>query len=290
MGVDGGAGNEISFSDLQTFYGGSNPISLSEYYRNGSLVPGDQISAQSNTSGTGNQTIGQFGVAVSSAFTGTLNNSANRQNTQTSGAISYTITADDAIIKLGGNHPSGQSDENPQGNWQVLRSGSPIIGPIQLSAQAGESSGSYFGTRGSSQYVAQIKGPAYQSGDEDPTGSAGFGLGELLVTTATQAGDVVDTVTHSDVATVTTRRRDQEFDVDFTNNSSVTIATTSGSTNGNSSTGSLTFSAGQTRKVKDDASSSNYVLGHDAVLGNTNVPASGTINMNVFNAPGTATP
>ena len=287
MGVDGGAGNEISFSDLQTFYGGSNPISLSEYYRNGSLVPGDQISAQSNTSGTGNQTIGQFSVAVSSAFTGTLNNEAFRQISQVSGAISYTITADDAVIIIGGNHPSGASDENPSGTWQVLRSGSAIIGPTTLSAQEGESNTNYFGSRGSSAYVANLKGPAYQSGDQ---GTGGSGLGNLLVSTATQAGDVVDTVTHSDVGSVKTRRRDQEFDVDFTNNSSVTIATTSGSTNGNSSTGSLTFSAGQTRKVKDDASSSNYVLGHDAVLGNTNVPASGTINMNVFNAPGTATP
>ena len=48
MGVNGGAGNAISLSELQTYYGGSNPISLSEYYRNGSLVPGDQVTAQSN--------------------------------------------------------------------------------------------------------------------------------------------------------------------------------------------------------------------------------------------------
>ena len=30
---------EIDFGDLQTFWGGSNPISLSEYYRGGSYVP-----------------------------------------------------------------------------------------------------------------------------------------------------------------------------------------------------------------------------------------------------------
>ena len=29
----------IKFSDLQTVFGGSNPISLSEYYKGGSLVP-----------------------------------------------------------------------------------------------------------------------------------------------------------------------------------------------------------------------------------------------------------
>ena len=39
MGVDGGSGNTISFQDLQTYYGGTNPISISEYNRGGSLVP-----------------------------------------------------------------------------------------------------------------------------------------------------------------------------------------------------------------------------------------------------------
>ena len=105
----------------------------------------------------------------------------------------------------------------------------------------------------------------------------------------TSAGDVVNYTSNSGEfgsgvysqrrATVTTH------DVDFTNNGSVTITTTSGSTGGAQS-----YTAGQTRKVKDDQSTSNYTLGYDAVLGNTNVPASGTINMDVFNAPGTATP
>ena len=74
MGVNGGAGNAISLSELQSYYGGSNPISLSEYYRNGSLVPGDQVTAQSNVSGTADQTVGQFTVDVTTtnAFTGSI--------------------------------------------------------------------------------------------------------------------------------------------------------------------------------------------------------------------------
>ena len=284
MAVNGGAGNAISFSEIQTFYGGTNPISLSEYYRGGSEVPGEQVAAQANTSGTADQTIGEFGVdvATTNSFTGTLSNEVLRTQTQTSGGISYTITADDAVIIIGGNHPSGAADENPSGTWQILRGGSAIIGPITLSAQDGESNSSYFGTRGSSSYSANIKGPAYQSGDQ------GTGLtGNLLSSTATQAGDVVDTTSHSDNASVKTRRRASvsTHDVDFTNNSSVTITTTSGSTGGAQS-----YTAGQTRKVKDDQSTSNYVLGYDAVTGNTNVPASGTINLDVFNAPGTPTP
>ena len=39
MGVNGGSGNAISLSEIQSYYGGSNPISVSEYNRGGSLVP-----------------------------------------------------------------------------------------------------------------------------------------------------------------------------------------------------------------------------------------------------------
>ena len=75
------------------------------------------------------------------------------------------------------------------------------------------------------------------------------------------------------------------YDVDFINNNAVTITTTSGSTGG-----AQTYTQNQSRKVKDDQSTSNWTLGYDAVNGNTNVPSSGTINMNVFNAPGNPTP
>ena len=49
MAVDGGAGNTISFSELQTYYGGSNPISMSEYYRGGSEVPSTRTDTTTNT-------------------------------------------------------------------------------------------------------------------------------------------------------------------------------------------------------------------------------------------------
>ena len=39
MPVNGGAGNAISLSEVQTYYGGENPISISEYYRGGDEVP-----------------------------------------------------------------------------------------------------------------------------------------------------------------------------------------------------------------------------------------------------------
>ena len=45
MAVNGGAGNAISISEIQTFYGGSNPAALSEYYRNGSEVRRQALTA-----------------------------------------------------------------------------------------------------------------------------------------------------------------------------------------------------------------------------------------------------
>lgn len=55
----------ISFSDLQTEFGGSNPISLSEYYAGGAYVPG-------GTTGT-NGAVPSSGTISMSQFYGTSN-------------------------------------------------------------------------------------------------------------------------------------------------------------------------------------------------------------------------
>jgi len=47
------ASGAISFSDLQTEYGGSNPISLDEYYKNGSYVPSTKIVIQNREPASG---------------------------------------------------------------------------------------------------------------------------------------------------------------------------------------------------------------------------------------------
>ena len=41
----------LAFSTIQSAFGGSNPISLSEYYRNGSFVPSNQFNTNVPTSG-----------------------------------------------------------------------------------------------------------------------------------------------------------------------------------------------------------------------------------------------
>lgn len=43
---------EISLGDIQTEFGGSNPISISEYYKGGGLVPDTIVNSSIPTSGT----------------------------------------------------------------------------------------------------------------------------------------------------------------------------------------------------------------------------------------------
>jgi len=255
MGVDGGAGNAISFSEIQTFYGGTNPISLSEYYRGGSEVPGEQVTAQSDTSGTADQTIGEFGVDVTttSTFTGSLQNQSN--------SASVSIQSDTAKVEITNIHPDADGGSSNR-TVTVFRNG-VSIGSFATNDGAGN---------GAAILACTIAGPANNGAVSSPNGGT-FSSGTI---TFSGSSSTMREVTRAQVTT---------HDVDFTNNGSVTITTTSGSTGGAQS-----YTAGQTRKVKDDQSTSNYVLGYDAVTGNTNVPASGTINLDVFNAPGTPTP
>lgn len=259
MGVNGGAGNAISLSELQSYYGGSNPISLSEYYRNGSLVPGDQVTAQSNVSGTADQTVGQFTVDVTTtnAFTGSITaTTINPFN----GNAGYTIAADTAYVVYG--HLHGDADGGS----------SSVSGTITI----GSSTSNYTtqDNTGNGAFIAggTVRGPAH--------GGAGSGtiLSAGTTINAYQSGNLSRLIKYTR-ANVTTH------DVDFRNNNAVTITTTSGSTGG-----AQTYTQNQTRKVKNDQSTSNWTLGYNAVNGNTNVPSSGTINMNVFNAPGNPTP
>ena len=251
MAVNGGAGNAISFSELQTFYGGSNPISLSEYYRNGSLVPGDQVAAQSNTSGTSSQTIGQFTVTVTgvlgSPSTTSVGNSVTVLSTTSrivlsgngSGTIFFSrLTAGGTTIQLAQVNIGGDGDPD---------------GPVSFA----------------------VKGPNYDSADGSAS-STTFNVGDSFIVSG--SGSAIG-------AGGTHTTRPGLFDVSFTNNNAVTITTTSGSTGG-----AQTYTQSQTRQVKNDSSSNSYTLGYDAVLGNTNVPASGTINIDIFNAPGSPTP
>ena len=259
MAVNGGAGNAISLSELQSYYGGSNPISLSEYYRNGSLVPGDQVTAQSNVSGTADQTVGQFTVDVTttSTFTGSI--SLGAQSGQ-AGSSQLTASADTAYINVVNIHPDADGGSSSK-TVGVTVNGTGI-GNFTTQDNTGN---------GAAIIAVQVAGPANNGAI-----SSSYTVGN---------GGTVGEDSSSSVLIEYVRAQVTTHDVDFRNNNAVTITTTSGSTGG-----AQTYTQNQSRKVKNDQSTSNWTLGYGAVLGNTNVPAGGTINMNVFNAPGNPTP
>ena len=96
MPVNGGTGNAISLSEVQTFYGGSNPISMSEYYRGGSEVPDAAVGAAS-ASGTASNTTSNIAVVVttgstSSTISGTHIVGTQTVDTGTAGGATTTLT------------------------------------------------------------------------------------------------------------------------------------------------------------------------------------------------------
>ena len=228
MGVDGGAGNAISLSEVQTFYGGSNPISMSEYYRGGSEVPSTATVVASNSdSGTTSATSGSVAAVVSNDSTSSTITGA--------GNVSFTIDTESA----GGSTVTISLTNNNSGEGQATLS------------------------RGGSQILATVGSTV--------TGTVNDG-DSLTMSGSGNANPVFSYP-----------RLTRVYDMTLTNNTGQTLNLTS-SPWGNDST----FTNGEV-KTADNQSSNSWSWSHPAVTGtfNTNVPASGTINMDIFNAPGT---
>lgn len=98
MGVDGGSGNTISLQDLQTFYGGTNPISISEYNRGGSLVPSTTTQSVNATysGGTKGAGAGGGGYANNPNFESNALSVTFPENTAVSAAVSWSWSATSA--------------------------------------------------------------------------------------------------------------------------------------------------------------------------------------------------
>jgi len=230
MGVDGGAGNEISLSEIQAFYGGSNPISMSEYYRGGSEVPSTATIVASNSdSGTTSATSGSVAVTVS--------------NDSTSSTISGTHIAGTQTIDTG--TAGGATTTLTWGNSQNE-------GSVGL----------------------EVNGTTIGAVGESTTTTATISDGDTF-RVFVQSGDGFGIFSYTRLTRV--------YDMTLTNNTGQTLNLTSSPWGNDSS-----FTNGEVKTV-DNQSSNSWSWSHPAVTGtfNTNVPASGTINMNIFNAPGT---
>ena len=262
MGVNGGSGNSISLSEIQTFYGGSNPASMSEYYRNGSNVP-----QTSSASGTSSSTVNSIAAVVSSLGSGYT-------------SFSTTITQ--------GN--SGYSGGQSSGNWNVIRenagSGTGTWTARVLNA-ATTLSGSCDGkaltvTKNGTGVVSLGNSGGSWSVSCSPgdvlvwTCSAGIGGGGTINRSQSWAWSGSPTIQYTANTNGGTSGSVTGYTVSLTNNTGVTVNLTSSPWGNDSS-----FTNGEAKS--DTRSSNSWSWSHPA---NTSVPTSGTLNMNTFNAPG----
>lgn len=224
--------------------------------------------AYDNVIGSGPGTAGDINVTETSAFTGSPGNLLQRANSQNAGTL-YTITADDALISLRGNDPSGASDQPASATFTITRSGSSVF----------SQSLSNFGDGA---YAAYIKGPVYNGG-------SGLNLSISFPNFQSQTGDVITISSVQGNAGVSSQRRPQQFTTVFTNSSGSRSYTLLGGA-GKSTGGAATLSPGATRSAQTtNSSGSSWAIFFDSTSGDCNVGIPTTIgvgnpvNMNLFN-------
>ena len=255
MAVNGGAGNAISLGEIQAFYGGSNPISLSEYNRGGCLVPSSFAGSATATTGTTSQTVDDFGVTVTTLATGYT-------------SFSTTITQ--------GN--SGFSGGQASGNWNVIRenagSGTGTWTARVLNA-ATTLSGSCDGkaltvTKNGTGEVSLGNSGGSWSVSCSPgdvlvwTCSAGIGGGGTINRSQSWAWSGSPTIQYTANTNGGTSGSVSAYKVVFANNTSTsdTYTLTSGST------GSETvYSPGESQNVRNNDSSNSWVIAYDNITG-----------------------
>ena len=262
MAVNGGAGNAISLSEIQTFYGGSSPASMSEYYRNGSNVP-----QTSSASGSSSSTVNSIAAVVSTIATGYL-------------SFSTTITQ--------GN--SGFSGGQSNGNWNVIRENAGS-GTGTWTARVLDASTTLTGSCDGKALTVTKNGTGEVSlgnsggswsvscspGDEIVwTCSAGIGGGGTINRSQSWAWSGSPKIQYTANTNGGTSGSVTGYTVSLTNNTGFTVNLTSSRWGNDSS-----FTNGEAKS--DTRSSPSWSWSHPA---NTSVPTSGTINMDIFNAPG----
>ena len=259
MAVGGGTGNTISFSDLRAFYTDGNqntgPISISDYNRGGDKVPSSVVGASTLTSSSGAGTKNDFGITQTTQTVYTEGEAGDlilrAEDTSTTNGqqvqVTYTVLASDAVITLVGGGLNNQSGDDP-----------PEYGPGWNSTGV-YNSGSIAGGQN-----RHLKGPAYQSGDHSNLSfhnSSPLNTGNLTVTSTSGS--------NSGFVRVRSARRTGStlYDITFTNNNSTgdTYTLTSNSTRIGSN--SQVYSAGTSRKVKDDSGSNAWQIAYDNVTG-----------------------
>lgn len=101
------ASGPITFSQMQTTFGGSNPIGFNEYYRNGGLVPTNGTTGSIATSGT---------IVFSTFYGAAASGGPTLSTTGTAGNL-VTITGYRALGSIGSMVSATTSDGKTVTNW-----------------------------------------------------------------------------------------------------------------------------------------------------------------------------
>ena len=301
MTVNGGTtNNSIFFSELQSAFGGVNPIFLNEYYRGGEVSTTRSITsyAAMSNSGSGSGTANGIQVAQTSVAGGTVAAGNNDLSTVGSERSLGSTSA-------GGGSFSGGVDSSVRADaWYVRFNATRDLANYSVTSvtvrntRTGQSTGINVNPSTGSYF----QGPVWLNND----GSTPTGVTNILVPGSVnafpggiQAGDTF-TVTgcggfRCGLATVTSGQRTRSittraatFNTTMTNQSGFTLNFTSSVGNDSSFTNGESVSAtGQT--------SANWSWSHPAVTStssdaNSNIPSSGTIDMNDFRSVTNYTP
>ena len=296
MTVNGGlsSNNSIFFSEIQTAFGGVNPIFINEYYRGGEVSTQRTITsyAAMSNSGSGSGTANGIQVAQTSVAGGTV--AAGNNDLSTVAGESFFTSASAGGGALGGSVNAA--------SWYVRFSTTrdPANYSLTGATVRNNRTGVSFGIAGNGG-TSYFQGPVWLNND----GSSPNVAGRLLPSNPSpmpggiQAGDTF-TVTgcsgfRCGLGTVTAGQRTRAvtqsattYNTTMTNRSGFTLNFTSSVGNDSSFTNGESVSAtGQT--------SANWSWSHPAITStssdaNSNIPSSGTIDMNDFRSVTNYTP
>lgn len=232
MGIDNGAGTPIKFSEIQTFYGGEHPISISEYNRGGALVPSSVTGAAVSQDGTADAQVDSFDVDV-------IDVDGPLQTSSVGNGAQITSTTSFVKIFVNGN---GNHIYNTYYNGVTTQRGNYDMTGSNLNSRQ-------------SAYV--FGGPQFVSGDGGSNNAPIYPVG----TQCYGSGSGAASYQSAERGT-----RSILYDITFENESSGSTYTL---TSGSSGTETV-YSPGEQQTVEDNVTSNSWLLTYDRVTGSGN--------------------
>ena len=194
------AGSALSLSDIQTEFGGSNPISLSEYYAGGDNVPSGTSGDAGSIPSSGTIAVSQFygstnRVAIAltiSSTTQSYNIFSNRGGTYSAGISDVTLTVQ-AIVGSTGASAIDTGNQWTSGDTVKIINNSQIVGRGGAGgAGGGQNAQGGAGSAGQPAIVLGINTTIQNNGGNIRGGGGGGGGGKgAQVTQPVKGGQLI---------------------------------------------------------------------------------------------------